>query len=181
MKKNSNADYERFNSNHAPEDLPNSSVYRAHRDIIQERAGTVSVTQMMNSKSQTWDATTSSRTPSALTSNSTSAPTDTKNSIAHRAAIRNQASPKTKRKKFTKRFYANRKKRKPLVFQDKIGLRRANSKISNMTGTNVSEVQLDSPDTFHSQNLLLEWYERDQMPFVELEKLKENLRESGPV
>ena len=50
MKKNSNADYERFNSNHAPEDLPNSSVYRAHRDIIQERAGTVSVTQMMNSK-----------------------------------------------------------------------------------------------------------------------------------
>ena len=67
------------------------------------------------------------------------------------------------------------------MFQDKIGLRRANSKISNMTGTNVSEVQLDSPDTFHSQNLLLEWYERDQMPFVELEKLKENLRESGPV
>ena len=48
MKTNLNVDYDQFNSKN------DGSVYRAHRDVVQERDGTISVVQMMNSKSQSW-------------------------------------------------------------------------------------------------------------------------------
>ncbi len=60
-----------------------------------------------------------------------------------------------------------KKEKKPLIFVDKIHLKRIKNYKKTHNENHVDD-EGDEINTYNEHNLLLEWYERDQQPFLEL-------------
>ena len=153
-----------------------TSAYQMQRDDVSNREGTISIAEMMCTKSKSWEgnATSSMKgygsisisTSSTSSKNNNSKPNNNNNN--NKSKTERKASNRRNKKQFMQQFYVKKKRRKPLIFLDKNYLKRMKKDAFDKNEDMIGIDENNERKKYHARNILLEWYERDQKPFLEL-------------
>ncbi len=154
-----------------------TSAYQMQRDDVSNREGTISIAEMMCTKSKSWEgnATSSMKgygsisisTSSTSSKNNNSKPNNNNNNN-NKSKTERKASNRRNKKQFMQQFYVKKKRRKPLIFLDKNYLKRMKKDAFDKNEDMIGIDENNERKKYHARNILLEWYERDQKPFLEL-------------